>query len=135
MTTPHHGNPTDLITLRAAADHTAMSVEVIRKWIYSGKGGKKLQTYREPGKPEIVLVSQAAVMFFKEMKNCVKRTLATGGLGLRFQDDDAASVRKLALLMSNRIGIPISYTEALRGAIQRAIQWEESRAKHASEHA
>lgn len=81
---------------------------------------------------EIMLVSQGAVMEWKRASTRQPRRSLAGRMGISLDEADAASLRKLALMMSNRIGIPIHYAEAFRQAINAAIRLESLRAEKSS---
>lgn len=122
-------DPDDLCTLRQAESEFGINVNTLRRWIYHGKGGRKLPTFRSRSDITTILVSRASVQAFQAKQEHRSRRLANGGLGLRLQEPDANDLRKLAQLMTARVGIPIAYSEALRSAVRSAIRMEESRAQ------
>mgnify|MGYP003421640285 CR=1 FL=1 len=117
--------PADCVTLRQAEMQTGISVSTIRGWISEGKGGAKLPTYRSRALgSEIVLVSLRAVERFRFTERSGRRRLGKGGLHVVMQEDDAMELRKLVVLMTNRVGVPIGYREAIRAAVEAALKLE-----------
>mgnify|MGYP001482973888 CR=1 FL=1 len=54
--------PPDLLRIRAAAERVGLTVLTVRNYIYEGRHGRKLRTYRFPDDPNTVLVSLAELV-------------------------------------------------------------------------
>lgn len=125
----HDVAPSDLMTYRQASSQSGVSVELLRHWVSKGKGSQKLKTYYTPGNMETPLVSLATVRDFQRMKTKGggKRLLPGGRISLNLDELNSATVRRLSLLLTNRIGVPIAYAETVRLAVAYALRNEEAR--------
>lgn len=135
MTTTDTGSPlpSDLVALRTASDECGVSVHTLRGWIYQGKGGRKLPTFRAQGDPHTVRVSRASVHAFKDSRTGKTRATNLGRMTISLDRDSAADCRELTRLVSQRIGVHLSCTEAMRSVIQNALRLEVLRAEQAGE--
>lgn len=121
--------PKDLISVREAAAAAGVSVRAVRNWIFTGKNGRKLPTYRQPNLPDRVLVSRATVMIFQASRAGRRRPGGSGPIAVSLDKNLADEVRELVRMMSARIGVRLSMAEALRSAAAYALRLEKARAE------
>jgi len=135
--------PDDLMTVRDAEEQCrdiGLSMSMIRGWIYTGKGGKHLRTYRRPGEPDRCLVSLAEVRAWaaRSYRNGIRthatlnddercRTRRKGRLTVSFTEVNATQVRLLSRLIAQRLGCSeVSSGDALMIAVANEIRRSES---------
>jgi len=110
-------NPTDLITIREAETRTQVSVDTIRRWIWSGVRNRKLNTYRNPGEAEGILVSESQLRSMIDFASKPGRTKrkGMGPINILLAEADADRLRACASRLAQRLGAEsVSATDLVR---------------------
>lgn len=124
--------PDDVASVREASRSTGVSVDTIRQWIYTGKGGVKLGTYRVPETPSLVLVSPKAVLAFRDKKTGKTRRVGRGPVSVHLIAPTADELRELARLMGERLGVCLSPSDVMRTIVADALRRERKNAEASS---
>jgi hypothetical protein len=121
--------PNDLMTLRETESRLHISVATLRRWINLGKCNRKLQTYHVPESIHTTLVSEKEVIHLIDARprRTTHRRQNKGAISLRLEEENADQLRRLATLLTSRIGVPINYADTARMAIEEKLQREEKK--------
>ena len=135
-------SPRRMMTLRDVEDspegkEEGLTVQLLRAWIYQGKGGKKLPTFRRPGEGTTVYVDlDQALRFRSRLRSVLGRgTKQPGGrCSVHLSPERAQGAHCLADLIAKRLGIPeITVTDAIWLAVQKALEDEQRKARAAGD--
>ena len=103
--------------------HEGIFVPTLRSWIYTGKGGNRLKTYRAPGEPHTVLVDIDEVAKFRDMPRRKRQIAGSGNITLSFKESQAILVRELARRYADRLGVDaITVTDAIVMSAQETLR-------------
>jgi len=123
--------PDDLVTVREAVGKMAdplINHATVRGWIYQGRGGLRLKTYRLPGDAHHVLVSmgEAETFIKRAVRSRARRERKVGYGRTSFTLEDAAAngLRALAAAYTKRLGVVITLSVAVQLSIKNALRAE-----------
>lgn len=125
----------DLMSIREAANVTGVPDTTIRSWIFTGKAGRKMPTYRARGDMNTIMVSRTLVEQWASTKPRAPRKLAdrvadgsvkSGHVQLNLET--ATKLIELEGLMQKRLGMPLTHSFVLSTALDSALRLERARA-------
>jgi hypothetical protein len=118
--------PPDLLAVRVAADRVGVTDKTLRSYIYEGRHGKKLRTYRMPFDPNMVLVSLAEVVRFSSeslrQPHKLRYESPPPQVVLRCTDEVGRALLFLREAAIARLGCKITYTALLEMLILEAAR-------------